>query len=289
MFLQQIINGLTLGSTYALVALGYSMVFGVLSFINFAHGDIAVVGAYMVWYSFSVKHQGFLVSCLIGIVTCMVLGVLIERIGYSPVRRAPRLAMVIVSLGFSFVISTGIQIIWGTEPQQMPSIGKVTSYSVMGATYNSMQVGVLLLSLALMVLMVFLVQRTRVGMALRATALDRETAGLMGVNINSIISFTFAVGSGLAAVSAIMVAVYYGALYPSMGGAIGTKGFTAVVLGGAGSIPGAMVGGVLMGLIESVAGTMLPSSLRDAVSFLVLIVMLVVRPSGLLGKEMVKE
>ncbi|MGE5484709.1 MAG: branched-chain amino acid ABC transporter permease [Ignavibacteriales bacterium] len=289
MVFQQIINGLTLGTTYSLLALGYSMVFGVLSFINFAHGDIAMVGGYVAWYSFTVLHQGFLISCVFAVAVSVVLGIAIEKVGYGPIRRAPRLAMVIASLGFSFILATAVQIVWGTEPQQMPSIGAVTSYTVFGGTFNSVQIWVLSLSVALMFLLQLLIQKTRIGMALRATALDRDTAGLMGININNVISFTFGLGSGLAAVSAIMMAVYYGALYPSMGGVIGMKGFTAVVLGGAGSIPGAMAGGVLMGLIESLAGTLLPSAVRDAIAFLVLIIVLLGKPSGLLGKEMVKE
>lgn len=289
MIFQQVINGLTLGTTYSLLALGYSMIFGVLSFINFAHGDIAMVGAYVAWYCFVGLRRGFIPSCLLAMLACAVLGVTMEKVGYMPIRRAPRLAAVIASLGFSFILATGVQVIWGTQPQQMPPVIDAVTYRVLGVTFNSIQMGVVVLSIVIMGLLQLLIHRTKVGMALRATAIDRDTAGLMGININNIISFTFALGSVLAAISGIMVAVYYGALYPSMGGVIGTKGFTAVVLGGAGSIPGAMVGGILMGLIESLAGTFMPSEVRDAVAFLVLILVLLIKPSGLFGREMVKE
>jgi branched-chain amino acid transport system permease protein len=289
MVLQLIVNGVTLGATYSLMALGYSMVFGVLSFINFAHGDIAVVGAYVAWYLFTVGHHGFLVSCLCAIAASVVIGVLVEKIAFSPIRRAPRLAMVIASLGVSFMLSTGIQIIWGTEPQQMPAVGSVTRYTFLGAMFNSVQLWILALSIVLMVLLNLLIQKTRVGTALRAVALDRDTAGLMGININRIISLTFAIGSGLAVVSATMVAVYYGILYPSMGGVIATKGFAATVLGGAGSMKGAMLGGILMGLVESIAGSILPCTVRDGVAFFVLAVVLIVKPSGLFGKWMVMQ
>lgn len=278
-----------MGATYSLLALGYSLIFGVLSFINFAHGDVAMVGAYMTWYLVSKLNIGFLPACLIAILSSVIVGVLMEKIGYKPIRRAPKLSAVIVSLGFAFIISMGIQIIWGTEPQQMPALGNVSTFSFWGATFNTTQIWVLALAILIMVSLQILIKKTKIGMAMRAVALDRDTAGLMGVNVNNVISFTFAVGSGLGAVSAIMMASYYGALYSSMGGVVGMKGFTAVVLGGAGSIPGAMVGGVLMGIIESLAGAILNAQVRDAVSFIVLIIVLLVRPSGLFGKELVKE
>ena len=289
MFLQQIINGLTMGTTYSLLALGYSMIFSMLSFINFAHGDVAMVGAYVTWYLLSKLNISFFPACLAAILTSAIVGVLMEKIGNKPIRRSPRLSSVIVSLGFSFIIATGVQILWGTEPQQMPPLGNVTTFTFGNITFNSTQIWVFTLAILIMLLLQIYMNKTKIGMAIRAVSLDKDTAGLMGVNVNNIISFTFAMGSAIAAVSAIMMAVYYGALYPSMGRVVGMKGFTAVILGGIGSIPGAMVGGVLMGVIESLAGAILNAQVRDAVSFIVLIIMLLVKPSGLFGKEIVKE
>jgi branched-chain amino acid transport system permease protein len=289
MFLQQIVNGVTLGTIYSLLALGFSLIFGVLSFINFAHGEVAMIGAYIAWYLVSRLSLGFLPACLAAILTSVATGVIMERVGYKPIRHSPRLCAVIVSLGFSFIISTGVQLIWGTEPQRMSEFSDVSIFSIGGIIFNSTQIWILILAILMMIALQILLRKTRVGMAMRAVALDRNTAGLMGVNTNSIISFTFAVGSGLGAVSAIMMATYYGALYPTMGGVVGMKGFTAVVLGGPGSIPGAMVGGVAMGVIESLAGAVFNAQARDAVSFIVLIIVLMVKPSGLFGKELVKE
>lgn len=289
MLLQQLVNGLTLGTTYAMLALGYSLIFGVLSFINFAHGDVAVVSAYMLWYLISKCALSLIPAFLIAICTGMLLGVIIERIGYKPIRKSPRLSAVIVSMGFSFILSTGIQIVWGTSPHQMPSIGETQYLKVGGAIINTMQIWIFAIAIVIMILLTLLLNKTKIGLAMRSIALDRDTASLMGINVDRTISWVFALGSALGAISAIMMALYYGALYSTMGSTIGTKGFAAVVLGGAGSIPGAMIGGLLLGLIESIAGTLLTAQLKDAVSALVLILMLVLRPAGILGKDVVKE
>ncbi|NPV69825.1 MAG: branched-chain amino acid ABC transporter permease [Firmicutes bacterium] len=289
MFLEQLIAGLTVGTTYALLALGYSMVFGVLSFINFAHGDVAMVGAYVCWFMFVEAGWGLGPAMVLAIAAGVVLGVLIEKIGYLPIRRASRLAAMLVSLGFSFVLATAVQIVFGTEPQHMPQAFEVTTFKVLNTAVSSLQILILLFSLALMAALHLFVQKTRLGTALRATSLDKETAGLMGVDINGLISLTFAIGSGLAVVSAIMLGVYYGTVYPSMGGVIGMKGFTAVVLGGTGSIPGAMAGGILMGLLESLGGAYISTRYANAIAFFVLILTLLLRPAGLLGRTISKE
>lgn len=278
-----------MGTIYALLALGYSLIFGVLTFINFAHGDVAMCGTYIAWYLIARLHFGFLPACLIAIFASILVGTTMEKIGYKPIRNAPRLAAVIVSMGFSFVLSTAVQILWGTEPQQMGTQGNISTWIMGNITFNSVQLWVLFLAVALMISLELILHKTKIGMAMRAVALDKETSGLMGVNVNHIISFTFAIGSGLGTVSAIMMSAYYGALYPGMGTVIGMKGFAAVVLGGVGSIPGAMLGGILMGVIESLAGTLFNAQVRDAVAFIVLIVVLLFRPAGLLGREVVKE
>lgn len=272
-----------------MLALGYSLIFGVLSFINFAHGDVVVVSAYMLWYLVTQCAVPIIPALLIAICTGMFLGIVIERIGYKPIRKAPRLSAVIVSMGFSFILSTAIQIVWGTAPHQMPTIGETHYWEVGGAIINSMQLWIFSLAVLIMIVLTLFLSKTKAGLAMRSIALDRDTAALMGINVDRTISGVFALGSGLGAVSAIMMALYYGALYSTMGSTIGTKGFAAVVLGGAGSIPGAMIGGLLLGLIESIAGTLLTAQLKDAVSALVLILMLVLKPAGILGKDVVKE
>lgn len=289
MLLQQLINGATLGTTYAMLALGYSLIFGVLSFINFAHGDVVVVSAYILWYLVTQHSIPVIPAIVIAICGGMLLGVIIEKIGYKPIRTAPRLAAVIVSMGFSFILSTGIQIVWGTAPHQMPSFGETQYWEFGDVIINSMQLWIFGLAVLIMVMLTIFLNKTKTGLAMRSIALDRDTAALMGINVDRTISGVFALGSGLGAVSAIMMALYYGALYSTMGSTIGTKGFAAVVLGGAGSIPGAMIGGLLLGLIESIAGTLLTAQMKDAVSALVLILVLVIKPSGILGKDVVKE
>jgi len=285
MVLAQVVAGLTLGSMYALLALGYSMVFGVLSFINFAHGDIAVVGAYICWLGYTKLGWGFGPSLVAGTLTGAVLGVVIEKVGYLPLRKSPRLAAILVSLGFSFVIATSIQLTFGTQPQSMPEVIPVRSFEIFNTAITSVQIAILFLSLVLMIALHFFVQKTTTGIVIRATALDKETAGLMGVNIDTVVSMTFAIGCGLGAVSAIMMSIYYQTVYPVMGSIVGMKGFTAVVLGGAGSIPGAMVGGLLMGLIESLGGAYISTAYTSAIAFLILIITLMFKPAGLFGRS----
>lgn len=288
--LQQIVNGLTLGSTYALLALGYSMIFGVLQFINFAHGAVAMVGAYVAWDLVTSAGLSFWPACLIGIAASALLGVIIERIAYKPLRRAPKLSMIIASLGFSFIITTSVQLIWGTQSQSMPSmIANNTIYNIGSVTFNTTQLIVTIIGFVVMALLALLVNKTKLGTSIRAVSQDRDTAELMGINVNKTVSMTFLIGSALAAMSAIMMASYYSTIYPSMGDLIGTKGFAAVVLGGAGSIPGAMIGGLAIGVIECLAGAIFSAQVREAAAFIVLIAVLLVKPSGILGKEVVKE
>ena len=288
--LQQIVNGLTLGSTYALLALGYSMIFGVLQFINFAHGAVAMVGAYVAWDLVTSAGLSFWPACLIGIAASALLGVIIERIAYKPLRRAPKLSMIIASLGFSFIITTSVQLIWGTQSQSMPAmIANNTIYNIGSVTFNTTQLIVTVIGFVVMALLALLVNKTKLGTSIRAVSQDRDTAELMCINVNKTVSMTFLIGSALAAMSAIMMTSYYSTIYPSMGDLIGTKGFAAVVLGGAGSIPGAMIGGLAIGVIECLAGAIFSAQVREAAAFIVLIAVLLVKPSGILGKEVVKE
>lgn len=289
LMLQQLINGITLGTTYALLALGYSMIFGILSFINFSHGDVCVFGAYVAWYLFFHFKLPFILAFLIGISSAMLLGVIVEKIGFKPIRTAPRLAALIVSYGFSFIVATAIQIIWGTQARSMAVFRNVKYIYIGPIMISGLQIGVALVSIIIMIFLIYLVRKTKIGMAMRAIALDRSTASIMGVNVDRTISLTFAIGSGIGAISAILFGVSYSTIYPTMGTVIGNKGFAAVVLGGAGSIPGAVFGGLLMGIIESLAGAILGTKVREAVSFVILILVLLIRPSGLFLKEVSKE
>ncbi|MCD2492570.1 branched-chain amino acid ABC transporter permease [Lacrimispora sp. NSJ-141] len=288
MIAQQLINGLTLGVLYALLALGYTLIFGTLSFINFAHGEVSLLGAYLAW--FAIARMGFAVipACIFGIIITSVVGVIIERVGYKPIRTAPKLAMITVSVGFSYIVQTAIQLIFGTQPHEFKVIS-VASWNFAGITINSIHILVLIVSIILMVSLQLFIHYTKSGRSIRAISMDQDTAGLMGINVNATISLTFAIGSALGAVSSILMGMYYAQVYPMMGTSIGNKAFAAAVLGGSGSIPGAMLGGIMMGLIESIAGTVLNTQVREGVAFVVMILILIFKPSGILGKEVVKD
>ena len=248
------------------------------------------VGAYVAWDLVTSAGLSFWPACLIGIAASALLGVIIERIAYKPLRRAPKLSMIIASLGFSFIITTSVQLIWGTQSQSMPAmIANNTIYNIGSVTFNTTQLIVTVIGFVVMALLALLVNKTKLGTSIRAVSQDRDTAELMGINVNKTVSMTFLIGSALAAMSAIMMASYYSTIYPSMGDLIGTKGFAAVVLGGAGSIPGAMIGGLAIGVIECLAGAIFSAQVREAAAFIVLIAVLLVKPSGILGKEVVKE
>lgn len=289
MIIQQLVNGLTLGTTYSLLALGFSLIFGVLSFINFAHGGVAVFGAYTAWYAMAHWAWSPIPAVVLAILVSMSLGVLLELIGYRPIRNSDRINAIIVSLGFSFILVTLTLIVFGTQSRPVTLFRNAKYYEFGNVVIGTTQIGVFAISIAIMIALTLLIKRTKLGLAIRAISLDRNTSGLMGVNVDKVISFTFALGSALGAISAVLMSGVYGALYPTMGEIIGTKGFAAVVLGGAGSIPGAMVGGILIGVFESLAGTFFNAQVKDAVAFIILIVMLILRPQGLLVKEKIRE
>lgn len=315
-FLQQLINGLVLGSVYALVALGYTMVYGILELINFAHGEITMIGA-MVALSVIIALSGaglglpvfviVLAGVLVAIPICMALGFLIERVAYRPLRHAPRLAPLITAIGLSILLQNIAMIIWGRQYVSFPQILPRDTYHLAagtlsfggqshvfhGATISALQIFILLLSLVLMTALIVLVHKTKLGRAMRASAQSPQVAGLMGVNVNNVIALTFVIGSALAAVAGVMVAAYYGVAHYYMGFILGLKAFTAAVLGGIGNLAGAMLGGLLLGIIESMgAGYIgdlthgfMGSNYQDVFAFFVLILVLVLRPSGLLGER----
>jgi len=295
-----------LGSVYALIALGYTMVYGILELINFAHGEVVMIGAMVTLavvnalMASGVDLPGIIIvvtGLLVAVPVCMALGFAIERIAYRPLRRAPRLAPLITAIGVSIVLQNVAMIIWGRQYISFPAILPVTHHEIGGAVVTDLQIFIFLLAVMLMAGLVLLVQKTRIGRAMRATAQAPEIAGLMGVNVNSVISFTFILGSALAAVAGVMVSAYYGIAHYYMGFLLGLKAFTAAVLGGIGNIAGAMLGGLLLGVIESMAagyigdltGGFLGSHYQDVFAFFVLIGVLVFRPSGLLGERVAER
>jgi len=299
-FLQQIINGLVLGSIYALVALGYTMVYGILGLINFAHGDIVMVGALVALTVVQgLAESGLPVPLILllataaAILVCGLLGAGIERIAYRPLRRAPRLAPLITAIGVSILLQYSAALIWGKQYLSMPELVKPVPIMVAGAQFTGLQAFIFALACAVMAGLLWFIKSSRIGKAMRATEQNADVAGLMGVDVNRIISFTFLLGSALGAVAGVMVVLYYGLGHYFMGFLLGMKAFTAAVLGGIGNVAGAMLGGILLGVIESLAsgyigdltGGILGSNYRDIFAFLVLIVVLVLRPSGLLGQR----
>ncbi len=299
-FLQQIINGLVLGSIYALVALGYTMVYGILGLINFAHGDIVMVGALVALTVTQALAGSGLPAPLIlllaagaAILVCVSLGVAIERVAYRPLRRAPRLAPLITAIGISILLQYTAALIWGKQYISMPELIKPDHFVVGGAQFTELQAFIFLLACAVMAGLLWFIKSSRIGKAMRATEQNPDVAGLMGVDINRTISFTFLLGSAVGAIAGVMIVLYYGLGHYFMGFMLGMKAFTAAVLGGIGSVAGAMLGGMLLGIIESLAagyigdltGGVLGSNYRDIFAFLVLILVLVLRPEGLMGQK----
>jgi|SRR5882672_6756988 len=297
-FLQQIVNGLVLGSIYALVALGYTMVYGILGLINFAHGDIVMIGALTaLTVAQALAAMGLppplvlLLAALAAMLVCVALGVSIERVAYRPLRQAPRLAPLITAIGVSVLLQYSAALVWGKQYLAMPEIVKPTEIVFGGAQLTDLQVFIFVLACAVMAGLLWFIKASRMGRAMRATEQNPEVAGLMGVDINRVIAFTFLLGSAVGAIAGVMVVLYYGIGHYFMGFMLGLKAFTAAVLGGIGNVAGAMLGGLLLGIIESLAsgyigdltGGVLGSNYRDIFAFLVLIGVLVLRPSGLMG------
>ena len=298
--LQQIINGLVLGSIYALVALGYTMVYGIMGLINFAHGEVVMIGALVALAVIRLLADSGLPGIVVALVglgaaapVCMAVGFTIERVAYRPLRKAPRLAPLITAIGVSIVLQNLAMLIWGRNYHAFPPILPTSQHEVFGATITSLQVAIVLIAALMMAGLMLLVQRTRLGRAMRATAENPAIAQLMGVDINRIISLTFVIGSALAAVAGLMVSANYSVANYYMGFILGLKAFTAAVLGGIGKLGGAMLGGILLGLIESLGagyigdltGGFLGSHYQDVFAFFVLICVLVFRPSGLVGEK----
>ncbi len=303
-FLQQLINGLVQGSVYALVALGYTMVYGILGLINFAHGEIVMVGAMLTLSALAAllglgapPLLALPLSVSVAIAGCMLLGYSIERIAYRPLRHAPRLAPLITAIGVSIVLQNLAMMIWGRQYHAFPAIFDNTPHTIAGVIISNVQIAIMLLAVLIMGGLMLVIHRTRLGRAMRAVAENQHTAQLMGININRVVSFTFMLGSALAAIAGLMVSANYGLAHYYMGFLLGLKAFTAAVLGGIGNLRGAVLGGLLLGVIESLGagyigdltGGFLGSNYQDVFAFFVLITVLVFRPSGLLGERLAER
>ena len=283
-FLSQIINGLQIGSIYALVALGYSMVYGIVKLLNFAHGDIIMVGSYVLWFGLSRLGLAPWLSVIISITVCSALGMLIEKVAYKPLRNSPKISLLITAIGVSYLLQNLSQLIFTPNPRMLPNFfpGYV---SIGGAQFAVVTIVTIAVSVVIMIGLSVMVKNTKMGKAMRAVSENRDVAQLMGINVNNTISFTFALGSGLAAVASVLYCCSYSQIEPTMGSMLGIKAFVAAVLGGIGSLPGAMLGGIIIGIFESLTKAYISSQLADAVVFGILIIVLLIRPSGILGKS----
>lgn len=285
-FLQQLVNGLSLGSIFALVALGYTMVYGIIKLINFAHGGIYMVGAYIGYFVITGLHLGVVPAIIIAMAACALLGVVIEKIAYKPLRHASRITSLITAIGVSLFLEYTMQYFMGAGVRTMPDdvlLEGVLQIGGVSITYTQLMIFVI--AVLLMLLLQFIVKKTKIGKAMRAVSTDPDAAQLMGINVNATISYTFAIGSALAGAAGVLVGLYYNSISPLMGMTPGLKAFIAAVFGGIGIIPGAMMGGVSIGVLETLVAGYGGSLYKDAVVYVILILILLIKPSGLLGKN----
>lgn len=290
-FLSYLITGISLGSVYALIALGYTMVYGIAKMLNFAHGDVIMIGSYVVFFTFGASGLNPVLSVLLSMVVCTILGIVIERVAYRPLREAPSLAVLITAIGVSYLLQQVAQLSWGSSPKSFISIvSRTEALKPLTLFDGQLTISVetiltIVVCLVIMVALIWFINNTSAGHAMLAVSEDRGAAQLMGVNVNATISLTFAIGSALAAVAGALLCSSYPTLQPTTGAMPGIKAFVAAVFGGIGSIPGAFLGGILLGIIENLSKAYISTQLSDAIVFLVLIVVLLVKPTGLLGKK----
>lgn len=284
-WIQQIVNGISLGSIYALIALGYTMVYGIIKLINFAHGDVFMIGAFVGFYAIAGWGLGFFPALLLSMAVCAILGVIIERVAYKRLRNSTRIAALITAIGVSLLIEYTMIYFRGAQPEAYPKVFTFQSFELFGAQIDSQSILILVITVVLMILLQIIVHHTKIGRAMRAVSHDQETARLMGINVDTTISATFAIGSALAGAAGVIFGLYYVKIDPLMGIIPGLKAFIAAVLGGIGIIPGAMVGGFILGIVEVIVSALGFSSWRDAAAFIILILILIFRPAGIFGKN----
>ncbi len=285
-FLQFLISGISLGSIYALIALGYTMVYGIAKMLNFAHGDVIMIGAYVAYVSISTLNLSPFFAVLIAVVTCTLLGILIERVAYKPLRNSSPLTVLITAIGVSYLLQNIALLIFGSKAVNFTSVVSLPAFEIVpGLTVTGETAVTIAVSVVIMAALMIFINPTKAGQAMLAVSEDRGAAQLMGVNVNGTISLTFAIGSALAAIAAVLLCSSYPVLSPYTGAMPGIKAFVAAVFGGIGSIPGAMIGGILLGVIENLSKAYISSQMSDAIVFLILIIVLLVKPTGILGKK----
>jgi len=287
--LEQLINGLRTGSIYALIALGYTMVYGIAKMINFAHGDIIMVGGYALYVAVALFNLPIPLAVIFAIAVCSVSGIIIEKIAYKPLRKAPPLAVLITAIGVSYFLQSITLLIFNATPIPVESIINVPAVRIGSLSISGITIVTLSVTTVAMIILTLFINKTKMGSAMKAVSEDKGAAELMGINVNKTISYTFAIGSALAAVAGILYICQYKTVQPTLGALPGIKAFVAAVLGGIGSIPGAMLGGILLGIIESITKGFISTALSDAIVFGVLVVVLLVKPSGLLGKQKIEK
>ena len=283
-FLNYLVSGLSLGSIYAIIALGYTMVYGIAKMLNFAHGDVIMIGGYMCFFASQRFGLPPILGVLIAMAVCTLLGITIERLAYKPLRSAPSLAVLITAIGVSYFLQNAAQLLWTSNPKVFASVVGSGTINVGGLVISHVTLLTIVVCLVIMIALTLFVNKTKLGKAMRAVSEDKGAAQLMGIDVNTTISLTFAIGSGLAAIAGVLLCSAYPTLMPTTGSMPGIKAFTAAVFGGIGSIPGAFLGGILLGVIENLAKAYISTQLSDAIVFAVLIIVLLVKPAGLLGK-----
>lgn len=283
--MQQLINGISLGSIYALLALGYTMVYGIIKLLNFAHGDVYMLGAFWGYFVINYWHFNFIFALISTMAITALVGVIIEFLAYRPLRHAPRVAALITAIGVSYFLENGMSYLYGASTRSFPQVIKQHNYHVAGISISNIQIIILGTAIFLMVALQFVIKQTKMGKAMRAVANDPDAAQLVGINPNHVISFTFAIGSALAGAGGVLIGLYYNSIDPLMGMTPGIKAFVAAVVGGIGSIPGASIGGFLIGILETATQAVGLSAYKDAAVYVVLIIILLVLPSGIFGKN----
>lgn len=284
-FMQQLINGLSLGSIYALLALGYTMIYGIIKIIHFAHGDVYMLGAFFGYYTINVWHFNFIMALFGSMIFCAIIGMLIEFIAYRPLRGSSRITVLITAIGVSYFLENGMSFLFSGDTRDFPQVIKQVNYEWFGIRVSNVQLLIFATTIILMIILQLIVKKTKMGRAMRAAAADPVAAELMGININGTISFVFAIGSAMAGAAGVLIGLYYNSIDPTMGLTPGIKAFVAAVVGGVGSIPGAAVGAVIIGCLESLMQAIGFSAFKDAAVYVVLIIVLLFLPAGLFGNK----